>query len=179
MKIGTPEERATFIGPVIDEAAVERYEAIVRSARQVGRIVHGGNRVRSGALARGLFVEPTIVADLPWDHWLNREEVFLPFLSVQAFERLEDALVLGNGVNYGLTAGLYSQDPDDIELFKATAQAGVLYVNRRSGATTGAWPGYQTFCGWKGSGVDGKGGLGPWTIPRYMREQSLTLMHVQ
>ena len=172
MKIGTPEERATFIGPVIDEAAVERYEAVVRSARQVGRIVHGGNRVRSGALARGLFVEPTIVADLPCDHWLNREEVFLPFLSVQAFERLEDALVLGNGVNYGLTAGLYSQDPDDIELFKAKAQAGVLYVNRRSGATTGAWPGYQSFCGWKGSGVDGKGGLGPWTIPRYMREQS-------
>ena len=179
MKIGTPEERATFIGPVIDEAAVERYEAVVRSARQVGRIVHGGNRVRSGALARGLFVEPTIVADLPCDQWLNREEVFLPFLSVQAFERLEDALVLGNGVNYGLTAGLYSQDPDDIELFKAKAQAGVLYVNRRSGATTGAWPGYQSFCGWKGSGVDGKGGLGPWTIPRYMREQSLTLMHVQ
>jgi 1-pyrroline-5-carboxylate dehydrogenase len=52
----------------------------------------------------------------------------------------------------------------------------VLYANRRSGATTGAWPGYQTFCGWKGSGVDSKGGLGPYTIPRYMREQSLTIM---
>ena len=51
---------------------------------------------------------------------------------------------------------------------------GVRY--RRSGATTGAWPGFQTFCGWKGSGVDSKGGLGPWTIPRYMREQSLTIM---
>jgi len=179
MKIGTPEDRAAFIGPVIDEAAVERFEAIVRSARQVGRIVHGGNRVRSGPLARGLFVEPTIVADLPCEHWLNREEVFLPFLSVQVFERLEYALALGNSVNYGLTAGLYSADPDDIELFKTKAQAGVLYVNRRSGATTGAWPGYQSFCGWKGSGVDGKGGLGPWTIPRYMREQSLTVMHAQ
>ena len=43
-------------------------------------------------------------------------------------------------------------------------------------STTGAWPGYQTFCGWKGSGVDSKGGLGPYTIPRYMREQSLTVM---
>jgi 1-pyrroline-5-carboxylate dehydrogenase len=179
MKIGTPEDRAAFIGPVIDEAAVERFEAIVRSARQVGRIVHGGNRVRTGPLARGLFVEPTIVADLPCEHWLNREEVFLPFLSVQVFERLEYALAIGNSVNYGLTAGLYSADPDDIELFKTKAQAGVLYVNRRSGATTGAWPGYQSFCGWKGSGVDGKGGLGPWTIPRYMREQSLTVMHAQ
>ena len=55
-------------------------------------------------------------------------------------------------------------------------EAGVLYVNRRTGATTGAWPGVQSFCGWKGSGVDGKGGLGPFTIPRYMREQSLTIM---
>ena len=55
----------------------------------------------------------------------------------------------------------------------------MLYANRRSGATTGAWPGFQTFCGWKGSGVDNKGGLGPWTLPRYMREQSLTLMHPQ
>lgn len=57
----------------------------------------------------------------------------------------------------------------EIDLFLARAEAGVLYVNQRSGATTGAWPGYQSFCGWKGSGVDGKGGLGPYAIPRYMR----------
>jgi 1-pyrroline-5-carboxylate dehydrogenase len=97
---------------------------------------------------------------------------------VQTFENLDDAIARGNAVAYGLTAGLYSRDPDELESFMALSEAGVLYANRRSGATTGAWPGYQTFCGWKGSGVDGKGGLGPWTIPRYMREQSLTLMHV-
>ena len=65
----------------------------------------------------------------------------------------------------------------DIELFFSRAEAGALYANRRSGATTGAWPGYQTFCGWKGSGVDGKGGLGPYHLPRFMREQSHTIMH--
>jgi acetoin utilization deacetylase AcuC-like enzyme len=46
------------------------------------------------------------------------------------------------------------------------------YVNRRAGATTGAWPGTQTFCGWKSSGSTGKGGLGPWYLPQFMREQS-------
>jgi 1-pyrroline-5-carboxylate dehydrogenase len=93
----------------------------VRSARQVGRIVHGGTHFRTGPLARGLFVEPAIVTDLPCDHWLNREEVFLPFLSVQPCDRLADALILGNSVNYGLAAGLYREDPDEIELFKTKA----------------------------------------------------------
>ena len=51
----------------------------------------------------------------------------------------------------------------------------MLYANRASGATTGAWPGFQTFCGWKGSGTTGKGGLGSWYVPQFMREQSHTI----
>jgi 1-pyrroline-5-carboxylate dehydrogenase len=109
------------------------------------------------------------------DHWLNREELFLPFVSVNAVDSLEEGLRRGNAVIYGLTAGFYG-DETELETFLDKAEAGVLYANRRSGATTGAWPGFQTFCGWKGSGVDSKGGLGPYTIPRYMREQSLTVM---
>ena len=50
----------------------------------------------------------------------------------------------------------------------------MLYVNRRAGATTGAWPGIQTFCGWKASGASGKGGLGPHYVLQFMREQSRT-----
>ena len=52
----------------------------------------------------------------------------------------------------------------------------MLYANRASGATTGAWPGFQTFCGWKGSGTTGKGGLGSWYVPQFMREQSRTVI---
>jgi 1-pyrroline-5-carboxylate dehydrogenase len=177
LKVGSPEDKAVFMGPVIDDAAIERFEKAAKSARQAGRIVYGGNRMRTGGFAGGHFVEPTIVADLPGDHWINREELFLPFLSVQPFDRLEEAIATGNRVIYGLTAGIYTQDQGELDRFLDTAEAGVLYANRRSGATTGAWPGFQTFCGWKGSGVDNKGGLGPWTLPRYMREQSLTMMH--
>ena len=51
-----------------------------------------------------------------------------------------------------------------------------VYVNRRAGATTGAWPGTQTFCGWKSSGSTGKGGLGPYYLTQFMREQSRTVV---
>ncbi len=173
---GNPEDRRTFMGPVISDAAVERFHKAVKAARAKGRIVHGGERIAAGALAKGRFVAPTIVAELPPDHWINKEELFLPFLSVQACASLDEGIQLGNRNVYGLCAGLYSENPREIERFLNSAEAGVLYVNRRSGATTGAWPGIQSFCGWKGSGTDGKGGLGPFTIPRYMREQSLTVM---
>ena len=55
-------------------------------------------------------------------------------------------------------------------------QAGVVYVNRRAGATTGAWPGIQSFGGWKGSGSSGKSGLGPYYVQQFLREQSQTVI---
>ncbi len=175
--VGSPENRATFVGPLIDDAALARFERACEAAGQDGRIVLGGQRLLDGAYAAGRFVAPTIVADLPADHWLNFEELFLPFLSVQRCRTLAEGIARGNRVQYGLTAGVYAQKPEELELFFSQAEAGALYANRRSGATTGAWPGYQTFCGWKGSGVDGKGGLGPYHLPRFMREQSHTIMH--
>ena len=173
----SPESRDCFMGPVIDAAAVVRFERASETARQDGRVVCGGRRLTEGAFAKGHFVEPTVVAGLPEDHWLNLDEQFIPFLSVQSFDSLEAAIERGNRVLYGLTAGIYTDAQAELDLFLGRAAAGVLYANRRSGATTGAWPGFQTFCGWKGSGVDGKGGLGPYQVPRFMREQSHTIMH--
>jgi len=175
--VGTPEDRKTFVGALINDAAIARYTRACEAARQDGRIVLGGQRLLDGDFATGNFVAPTISVDLPVDHWLNLDELFLPFLSVQRCRSLAEGIALGNRVQYGLTAGIYAQRPEELEFFFNTAQAGALYANRRSGATTGAWPGYQTFCGWKGSGVDGKGGLGPYHLPRFMREQSHTIMH--
>jgi 1-pyrroline-5-carboxylate dehydrogenase len=55
-------------------------------------------------------------------------------------------------------------------------EAGVVYANRKGGATTGAWPGCQSFAGWKASGSTGKGGLGPYYVQQFMREQSQTVV---
>jgi 1-pyrroline-5-carboxylate dehydrogenase len=174
--VGNPEDRRTFMGPLIDEAAVERYQKVAKAARIKGRIIHGGERLAGPSFNKGHFVAPMVVAELPPDHWINKEELILPVLSVVAVGSLAEGVALGNRNVYGLCAGLYSGTPEEIETFLGLAEAGVLYVNRRTGATTGAWPGEQSFCGWKGSGIDGKGGFGPFTIPRYMREQSLTIM---
>ncbi|WP_163364591.1 aldehyde dehydrogenase family protein, partial [Escherichia coli] len=84
-------------------------------------------------------------------------------------DNLADAISEGNAVAYGLSAGIFTRDDAELQYFLDHAEAGVLYANRASGATTGAWPGAQPFCGWKGTGVSGKGGLGSWYVPQFMR----------
>lgn len=175
LKIGDPQQADVFMGPVINAAALSRFEQAVADARRDGTIAHGGTRLSGGIFDNGAYVEPTIVTDLPADHRLHKDELFLPFLTVQRFDRLEDAITDGNAIDYGLTAGVYATDKAELDLFLDRAEAGALYANRASGATTGAWPGIQTFCGWKGSGVSSKGGLGPYYVQQFMREQSLTL----
>jgi 1-pyrroline-5-carboxylate dehydrogenase len=173
--IGDPTQRDVYIGPVIDERAVERYESAVARARQDGKLLIGGEHLTSPPLDRGNFVAPTIV-ELPLDHPLFQEELFLPFLAVGVVDSFDAALHEANRSNFGLTAGLFSQDEREIERFFDEMEAGVLYVNRKTGATTGAWPGVQSFCGWKGSGMSGRGGCGPYYVGQFMREQSRTRM---
>jgi 1-pyrroline-5-carboxylate dehydrogenase len=120
-------------------------------------------------------VEPTVVCDLPVGHALTREELFLPFVTVTRALSLEWAIAEANAVDYGLAAGIFSEEEAEVQQFLDRIEAGVLYVNRRAGATTGAWPGSQSFCGWKASGLTGKGGLGPYYLPQFMREQSRTV----
>jgi 1-pyrroline-5-carboxylate dehydrogenase len=91
-------------------------------------------------------------------------------------DSLEEAVRLANDSTYGLTAGVYSEDQSEIDRFLDTIEAGVLYVNRAAGATTGAWPGVQAFGGWKGSGSTGKAGLSIYYPAHFMREQSQTIV---
>jgi acyl-CoA reductase-like NAD-dependent aldehyde dehydrogenase len=174
LKIGDPRHRETFMGPVYGAATVARFKAAVEEAQRTGAVLFGGETL--GGEFPETYVRPTIV-ELPGQGRLTREELFMPFLVVRSVHGLEAALLEGNSVNYGLAAGIYSEDQPEIDLFLAKAEAGVLYANRASGATTGAWPGSQPFCGWKGSGVSGKGGLGPHYLLQFMREQSHTIMH--
>jgi 1-pyrroline-5-carboxylate dehydrogenase len=82
---------------------------------------------------------------------------------------------LANDTDMGLTAGFYGA-PEEIPWFQDGIQAGVTYANRGAGATTGAWPGYQPFGGWKGSGSSGKAIASAYYLPLYMREQSRTVV---
>jgi 1-pyrroline-5-carboxylate dehydrogenase len=174
--IGDPLLRTSWLGPIIDERAVARHQAAVAEARRDGRVFIGGERLTDGALARGTFVQPTVVGGLAAEHHLFQDELFVPFTAVHAVDSLEEALCLANDSIYGLTAGVYSEDPAEVERFLDEIEAGVLYVNRRAGATTGAWPGVQPFGGWKGSGSTGKAGLSVYYPAQFMREQSHTIV---
>ena len=172
LKLGDPSDRDAFLGPVINEVSSARFETAVGDARRDGEVAAGGGR----PARPGHFVEPTVVTGLPKGHRLERDELFLPFVTVTRVGSFDEALAEANAPAYGLTAGVFTEDPAEKERFLAEIEAGVVYVNRRAGATTGAWPGTQTFAGWKSSGTTGKGGLGPWYLPQFMREQSRTVV---
>ena len=87
---------------------------------------------------------------------------------------LDEAITLANKTEYGLTAGIFTEDEREVEEFFERIQAGVVYANRRAGATTGAWPGQNSFGGWKASGSTGKGTGGPHYVQQFFREQSRT-----
>jgi 1-pyrroline-5-carboxylate dehydrogenase len=175
IQIGNPLEKDKWLGPVIDDNAVETYQRAVDEAKKNGTIVTGGERLTDGEFANGNFVAPT-VAEVPLDSWIWKEELFVPFVSVAPYDDLDEAIRLANDTEYGLTAGFYSEDRAEIDRWLNSIEAGVVYVNRRAGATTGAWPGVQPFGGWKGSGTSGKAGGGPYYVQQYLREQSRTVI---
>lgn len=172
LAIGDPRRPETFMGPLYNAATAARFRRAVEQARAEGKVHFGGTHIEGKP--ENYFV-PAIV-ELQGPGELTREELFMPFVAVRGVEGLEAALAEGNCVAYGLSAGIYTRDEAELDVFLNHAEAGVLYANRASGATTGAWPGAQPFCGWKGTGVSGKGGLGPYYLPQFMREQSRTIM---
>ncbi len=175
--VGDPTERDVFVGPVIDEGAVNRFEEAVAHSRDAGRVVVGGDVIgESASGAKGYYLAPTVVTDLPTDDALFRDELFVPFVAVAPVDSIDEALRLANDTDLGLTAGFFSADQDEIDTFLNTIEAGVVYVNRAAGATTGAWPGVQPFGGWKGSGTSGKAGGGLYYVQQFLREQSRTVV---
>jgi 1-pyrroline-5-carboxylate dehydrogenase len=172
--IGDPTDRRIWLGPLVNEAAAAKYDRAVAEAKRDGRIVYGGERLAGHPT--DLYVAPTIVADLPADHRIWRDELFVPLVAVARMKSLDEAFERANDTIYGLTAGFYSEDRSEIGRFEESSQAGVIYINRRAGATTGAWPGIQPFGGWKGSGTTGKASGGLYYVQQFMREQSQTLV---
>lgn len=176
IKVGNPLDKETFLGPVANKGAYEDYKRFMEKAFADGKVAFGGHAITDGDYANGFFVEPAIITELPHTHELVQQELFVPIMFIEAVDSLDEAMEKANGVQYGLTAGFYSKDDSEVEWFLDKIEAGVVYVNRESGATTGAWPGYQTFGGWKSSGSSGRNIGGHWTLLNYMREQSRTVI---
>lgn len=168
--IGDPTDRAVYLGPVINKNSYRDFQNFTEELSQTGEFLTGGKVLTEGSYAKGYFCAPTLVANVPFDHRLWKYEMFLPITTLARVDSLDQAMKLANDVDYGLTAGFYGAT-EEIDWFFDQIQAGVTYANRPQGATTGAWPGFQPFGGWKGSGSSGKNAGGYYYLPLYMHEQ--------
>jgi len=174
--IGDPTERATYTGPVINASSYKDFKDFCEEAKQGGGKFLTGGKVKTGGMFdKGYFCESTFVVDLPFEHRLWQHEMFLPITTIGKVRNMDEAMKIANSVNYGLTAGFYGS-PEETDWFFDQIEAGVTYANRPQGATTGAWPGFQPFGGWKGSGSSGKNAGGHYYLPLYMHEQIRTLV---
>jgi 1-pyrroline-5-carboxylate dehydrogenase len=169
--MGDPTDRATYLGPVVSKSSYKDFKEFCEEISQGGGTFLTGGKVRvDGDFAKGYFCEPTFVTDLPFTHRLWQYEMFLPITTIGKVKNLDEAMSIANNVNYGLTAGFYGNEAET-DWFFDKIEAGVTYTNRPQGATTGAWPGFQPFGGWKGSGSSGKNAGGHYYLPLYMHEQ--------
>ena len=172
---GDPRQKGVFMGPLIDSAAKERFDAAVASVSAAGGEILLGGRSFYGKETQGAyFAEPTILTGIPQDHPVMKNELFVPLVALATFTGIEEGIRLANDTDFGLTAGIFSEEPEEVEEFFAQIRFGVCYANRKEGATTGGWPEYQSFGGWKGSGSTGRGVGGPYYLLSYMREQAQT-----
>lgn len=176
LKVGDPTQAGVFTGPVCNRGAYQTFQdAAERARKDGGAFITGGHILTEGEYTKGYFVQPTVVDNLPLDHPLFHEELFVPFVVIGEVDSLEQAMCEANKVDYGLTAGFFSKDKKEVQYFLDNIEAGTVYVNRANGATTGAWPGNQSFGGWKASGSSARGAGGPYYVQQYLREQSQTV----
>ncbi|MHB8778124.1 MAG: aldehyde dehydrogenase family protein [Anaerolineales bacterium] len=176
LTIGDPTDKNTYNGPVINKSSYTDFKNFCAEISQGGgRFLVGGKVKTGGIFDKGYYCENTFVVDLPFEHRLWKHEMFLPITTIGRVKNLDEAMQIANDVNYGLTAGFYGST-EETEWFFDKIEAGVTYANRPQGATTGAWPGFQPFGGWKGSGSSGKNAGGHYYLPLYMHEQIHTLI---
>jgi 1-pyrroline-5-carboxylate dehydrogenase len=173
--IGDPTDKNVYLGPVINKSSYQDFKDFTEELSQAGKMLTGGKVLVDGEFAKGYFCAPTFVTDVPYSHRLWKHEMFLPITTIGKVDNLEQAMRLANDVNYGLTAGFYGSK-EETRWFFENIEAGVTYANRPQGATTGAWPGFQPFGGWKGSGSSGKNAGGHYYLPLYLHEQIQTLI---
>jgi acyl-CoA reductase-like NAD-dependent aldehyde dehydrogenase len=130
LRVGNGLDDRTQVGPSVSESQLETVMKYVEIGRGEGaRLVTGGNRLASGAHAGGWFHEPTIFGDVDPAMRIAQEEIFGPVVSVMRCQSLEQAVEIGNGVAYGLSASIYTRDVNKAFSAMRDLYTGIFYVN--------------------------------------------------
>lgn len=177
-RVGLPWAKESYMGPVIDESKADFYAGLLKDLKADGaKVLAGGARVpRDGkTLLQGNYVRPTIVAGLPLEHKVFREEFFMPFLALAQVDSFAQGIAEANKAEYGLTAGCFTEDAKEQAQFFDQIEAGVTYLNRAAGGCTAAVVNGQAFVGWKHSGSTGNGAGGRYYLLQFTREQARTV----
>jgi aldehyde dehydrogenase (NAD+) len=130
LRVGNGLDPATQMGPCVNEGQLRTVESYVEIGRGEGaKLLAGGKRLSTGAHAKGFFHEPTVFGDCSPKMRVAREEIFGPVVSVVPVGSLEEAIEVGNSVDYGLSASIYTQDVNKAFTAMREMYTGIFYVN--------------------------------------------------
>lgn len=130
IKVGPGTADGVKMGPLATRGQYDKVLSYIEIAKQEGgRIVAGGESLRDGDLANGYFVSPAVIADLPADSRLLREEIFGPVVAIRAIDTLEEALAIADDTEYGLAVSLVTNDLSAVLRFARETQHGIVKVN--------------------------------------------------
>ena len=130
LRVGDGLDAATEMGPLVSESQLRTVESYVAIAREEGaKLLCGGSRLRGERHARGHFHEPTVFGDCSPQMRVSREEIFGPVVALIPVGSLDEAIAVGNSVEYGLSASIYTQDIDKAFTAMREMYTGLFYVN--------------------------------------------------
>jgi betaine-aldehyde dehydrogenase len=130
MRIGDPMDPQTHVGPLVSELHLQKVLGYIERGRAEGaRVVAGGRRVTDGALAQGFFVAPTVFDECRDDMSIVREEIFGPVMSILTFDDEGEVIERANATEFGLAAGVFTNDLTRAHRVIARLQAGTCWIN--------------------------------------------------
>jgi alpha-ketoglutaric semialdehyde dehydrogenase len=130
MRLGYGLEDATDLGPVVSRSQLERVHSYMDVGRGDGaELVVGGQIATEGSLERGYFHQPTVFGNVRADMRIAQEEIFGPVTAVIPVSDIEEAIRVANGVEYGLSASIYTRDVNRAFRAMQDIYTGILYVN--------------------------------------------------
>jgi aldehyde dehydrogenase (NAD+) len=169
LQMGDPLDDATDIGPQVSRAEVEKTLHYIGLARDSNvDILMGGGTAEEGILAEGCFVEPTVLADVPADSVVATQEIFGPVEVIVEWSDYDEMIARANDVDYGLAAGVVTDDLSFANRFAADVMAGNVWVN-----TFNQLPAGQPFGGYKQSGIGREGARE--ALREYTQTKSITM----
>ena len=167
IRVGNPEDENTNFGPLVSFAHMENVLGYIAKGKEEGaRVLCGGERLTTGDFAKGAFVAPTVFTDCRDDMTIVREEIFGPVMSILTYETEEEVIRRANDTDFGLAAGVCTNDLTRAHRIIHQLEAGICWIN-----AWGESPAEMPVGGYKQSGVGRENGIS--SLAQYTRIKSV------